>query len=47
MKNFVEYCRTNEGNLVGGKLDTDDLISFEDMQRYWDEYVKLIIHVVL
>ena len=46
MKDFVEYCKTNEGNLVGGKLDTDDLISFEDMRKYWDEYVKLFIPVV-
>ena len=46
MKDFVEYCKENEGDLVGGKLDADDLISFEDMQKYWDEYIKLFIPVV-
>lgn len=43
IKNFVEYCKKREGDLVNGKLDNDDLICFEDMQKYWDDYVKLFI----
>lgn len=46
IKNFVEYCKKREGDLVNGKLDNDDLICFEDMQKYWDDYVKLFIHDV-
>lgn len=46
MKNFVEYCKANEGKLVGGKLDGEDLICFDDMQKYWDEYVIFFMPVV-
>ena len=46
IENFVEYCKKREGDLVNGKLDNDDLICFEDMQKYWEDYVKLFIPVV-
>lgn len=43
IENFVEYCKKREGDLVNGKLDNDDLICFEDMHKYWNDYVKLFI----
>ena len=46
MKSFVEYCKKREGGLMGTQLDGEDLICFDDMQKYWDEYVKLHIPVV-
>tara|TARA_R110002153_G_C13003359_1_gene465380 strand:+ start:253 stop:549 length:297 start_codon:yes stop_codon:yes gene_type:complete len=46
MKDFTEYCKKREGDLVGSQLDNEDLIDYETIQKYWKDYVKLFLPVV-
>lgn len=43
IEDFTEYCKKREGDLVGSKLDNEDLIDYERMKEYWKDYVKLFL----
>jgi RNA-binding protein YlmH len=41
MENFIDYAKNREEQLTKIQHDEKDLITFEDLREYYDDWVKL------